>query len=256
MPPPTRAQLDQQYDRYGQPLVEAPWSPEEIMNNDVDADGHGISDLRGVNFHEDAAADAGCAKTVWITMRTDDVDGSGISEFDGRDGSTQAKFDAIVRAYYLAGTTHILFELGEAPAAAPFKFIGGWDAGAGSSWLMLTGWKFRGRGKTKTYVQQVVGSFGQILGVGSTGDGSNPLFSAGELHNQDNQEVSGMTIECGWFLKGPGGDNTRPYGNFSAVFLYGENSKIDVDASGMGWSEDENFGCWIGGGHNGAASAA
>jgi hypothetical protein len=24
-----------------------------------------------------------------------------------------------------------------------------------------------------------------------------------------------------------------------------------VDASGMGWSEDENFGCWIGGGHNG-----
>jgi hypothetical protein len=34
-----------------------------------------------------------------------------------------------------------------------------------------------------------------------------------------------MTIECGWFLKGPGGDNTRPYGNFSAVFLYGENSQ-------------------------------
>ncbi|MBA3962064.1 MAG: hypothetical protein H0X40_09195 [Chthoniobacterales bacterium] len=173
---------------------------------------------------------------VYINFRTDGVAGTG-NRVNPLDGSTQAKLDAIFKSFYDVGTTNITFHLGP----GTFHMKGAWDY----DWAMLTGWHIKGAGRSLTIVKQVVGAAG--VNPGSNG----ALFSNGAALTFDNQSVEDLTCDCAWFRSGPGGDNSRPHGNFQGVNLYGANPTIrNVTVTGCGWQDNECFAILTSGGVN------
>ena len=153
------------------------------------------------------------------------------------DGSSQAKLDGIFKSFYDAGETNLTFYL----AAGTYQMKGAWDY----DWAMLTGWHIKGAGRTLTIVQQVAGTAG--VHAGSNG----ALFGNGWALNYDNQSVEDLTCDCAWFRSGPGGDNSRPHGNFQGINLYGSNPLIrNVTVTGCGWQDNECFAILTSGGVN------
>ncbi|HEY3746194.1 MAG TPA: NHL repeat-containing protein, partial [Gemmatimonadaceae bacterium] len=176
------------------------------------------------------------AQAVHIAYRTDGVAGDG-SLHNPFDGSTQSKLDAIFKSYYDAGATDITFHIGP----GTFQMKGAWDY----DWAMLTGWHVKGSGRSLTIIQQVVGTAG--VNPGSNG----ALFSNGPALTYDNQSVEDLTCDCAWFRSGPGGDNSRPHGNFQGINLYGANPTIrNVSVTGCGWQDNECFAILTSGGVN------
>ncbi len=173
---------------------------------------------------------------VHIAYRTDGLPGDG-SLREPFDGSTQPKLDAIFKSYYEAGAVNITFHIGP----GTFQMKGAWDY----DWALLTGWHIKGAGRSLTIVQQVVG-------VGGINAGSNgALFGNGWGLNYANQSVEDLTADCAWFRSGPGGDNSRPHGNFQGINLYGENATIrNVSVTGCGWQDNECFAILTSGGVN------
>ena len=173
---------------------------------------------------------------VHIAYRTDGLPGDG-SLRNPFDGSTQPKLDAIFKSYHAAGATDITFHIGP----GTFQMKGAWDY----DWAMLTGWHIRGAGRSLTIIQQVVGEAG--VEPGSNG----ALFGNGWALNYDNQSVEDLTADCAWFRSGPGGDNSRPHGNFQGINLYGSNPTIrNVTVTGCGWQDNECFAILTSGGVN------
>ncbi len=118
---------------------------------------------------------------------------------------------------------------------------GAWDY----DWAMLTGWHIKGAGRDLTIIQQVAGTAG--VNPGSNG----ALFGNGWALNYDNQSVEELTCDCAWFRSGPGGDNSRPHGNFQGINLYGSNPMIrNVTVTGCGWQDNECFAILTSGGVN------
>ena len=173
---------------------------------------------------------------VHIAFRTDGLPGDG-SLRDPFDGSTQPKLDAIFKSYYDAGATNITFHIGP----GTFQMKGAWDY----DWALLTGWHIKGAGRSLTIVQQVVG----VAGVNPGSNGA--LFGNGWALNYANQSVEDLTADCAWFRSGPGGDSSRPHGNFQGINLYGENATIrNVSVTGCGWQDNECFAILTSGGVN------
>ncbi len=176
------------------------------------------------------------ATQVHIAYRTDGLPGDG-SLRNPFDGSTQPKLDAIFKAYHDAGATDITFHIGP----GTFQMKGAWDY----DWAMLSGWHVKGAGRSLTIIQQVVGNAG--VNPGSNG----ALFGNGWALNYDNQSVEDLTADCAWFRAGPGGDNSRPHGNFQGINLYGPNATIrNVSVTGCGWQDNECFAILTSGGVN------
>lgn len=181
-----------------QPLYNA------IMQNALDAGGFPVINLPAENL-----------KQVWISnvARTDGATGTG-TRTDPYDGSTQAKFDAVMRSYFDASTTDIIFHL----SPGTFYSLGYWDLGADAlSWGMLSGWHIKGAGMNLTHVIQVAGAAGAAAGI------NGGMFQAGAALVYDNQSVEDLWCDCAYARSGPSGDNSRPHAQFFGVKLYGEN---------------------------------
>ncbi|MEO7723607.1 MAG: NHL repeat-containing protein, partial [Chthoniobacterales bacterium] len=188
------------------------------------------------NFQNPAPADSVGAQNIYIAFRSDGNAGDG-SLRNPFDGSTQPKLDAIFKSFYDAGATNLIFHLGP----GTFQMKGAWDF----DWAMLTGWHIKGAGRSLTTVRQVVGARG--VEPGSNG----ALFSNGAALTFDNQSVEDLTLDCAWFRSGPGGDNSRPHGNFQGINLYGANPTIrNVTVTGCGWQDNECFAILTSGGIN------
>ncbi len=159
---------------------------------------------------------------VYIAYRTDGRPGNG-TPANPFDGSSQAKLDAIFQAFYSAGTTDLAFHLGP----GTYTIRGAWDF----EWRMLDGWTISGAGETATVMKQV---------VGTTDDHPGAVFQL--IPYTDNQAVEDLTVDCAWFRSGPGGDNSRPHGNFQAIALNGANATVrNVKVTGCGWAVGECF---------------
>ncbi len=185
---------------------------------------------------EPTPAGGGLTRQVYIAYRTDGLAGDGTLN-NPFDGSSQPKLDAIFKSFYDAGATNITFFIGP----GTFQMKGDWDY----DWAMLTGWHIKGAGRSLTIVQQIVGALG--VSPGSNG----ALFSNGAALTYDNQSVEDLTCDCAWFRSGPGGDNSRPHGNFQGVNLYGANPTIrNVTVTGCGWQDNECFAILTSGGVN------
>jgi hypothetical protein len=185
---------------------------------------------------EPTPAGGGLSQHVYIAYRTDGLAGDGTLN-NPFDGSSQPKLDAIFKSFYDAGTTNITFFIGP----GTFQMKGAWDY----DWALLTGWHIKGAGRSLTIVQQVAGARG--VNPGSNG----ALFSNGAALTYDNQSVEDLTCDCAWFRSGPGGDNSRPHGNFQGVNLYGASPTIrNVTVTGCGWQDNECFAILTSGGIN------
>jgi hypothetical protein len=175
-------------------------------------------------------------REVYIALRSDGLAGDGTAD-NPFDGSTQPKLDAIFKSFFDANTTNVTYHLGP----GTFQMKGAWDY----DWALLTGWHIQGAGRDLTIVKQVVGNRG--VTPGSNG----ALFSNGTSLNYDNQSVEDLTCDCAWFRSGPGGDNSRPHGNFQGINLYGANPIIrNVKVTGAGWADGECFAILTSGGVN------
>lgn len=172
------------------------------LNDPLDANSLPIHSLRTIRFDSQAATLIGANKQVFINVRTDGYDGSG-APWDPRDGSTQAKLEAIFVEHYDAESSDMTFYLGP----GTFHLIGC----AKSSWAMLPGWKVIGAGKDLTTVIQDLG--GSIS--------SYPLFTVFGTSG-GNQEVSHLTIDLAHVREGA----TYPTSSFQAIALAGTGSKV------------------------------
>lgn len=139
---------------------------------------------------------AGLANKIWIANRTDNNAGDG-SLLNPYDGSTQAKFDAILSNLFTNNVTNIEINIG------PGTFItngGGRGVGGQSlginGWLMLAGWKIKGSGRDITTLK-----LNQVLYKQSGDYGYNPYTTSTcvvgqQSWDQSNQSVSDITIDC------------------------------------------------------------
>ena len=163
---------------------------------------------------------------VYISARSDGLPGNG-TEQDPFDGSTQPKIDAIFKSFFDARLTYLTFHLG----AGTFAMKGGWDY----DWGVLSGWHIKGAGRTLTIIRQVVGTLG-------VDPGSNGALFEQSGFNGDDMAVEELTCDGAYNRNGPGGDNSRPHGNFSGIHLWGKNPVIrNVTVTGNGWQDSECF---------------
>jgi hypothetical protein len=133
MPAPTRPQLDQQYDRYGQPLIQSPWTPDQVMDSDVDADGHSLTDLAGLSVGHKIVKEFCIGKRTAISGSRPAGHGSWEDPFDG---TTKAQVDALIAtAIAASGGSIIRFHPGSYEH---------------SDFILPTGCELYGEGKDQT----------------------------------------------------------------------------------------------------------
>lgn len=206
-----------------------------------------VDGIKNIRFRGDVVANTEAGKTVYIAVRTDNPPavagvcagqgGSG-READPCDGSTQPKLDAIFKSHHDAGAQDVKFIL----AAGTYHLKGGWD----DEWSLLHGWHIKGAGMNHTRIIQVVGHKGVL------NDAPSGLFGrtgAMSLARDGNEVVEDLWLDLAWFREGPGGDNSRPNGNFMGATLYGPNCRIqNVKVTGAGCAVRENFPLLIAGG--------
>jgi len=117
---------------------------------------------------------------VWIADRTDGQPGSGTNT-DPYDGSTQARFDAIMAGI---SATNVIIHIGE----------GTFQTQGTVTWRPKDGWTISGAGTYLTTLQQTVLSDANILG------GQNQVI--GGLVN--NVVVENLTVDCNYIALAPG----------------------------------------------------
>src|ERR1041385_4563936 len=127
---------------------------------------------------------------VWIAYRTDGVAGSG-TQNDPYDGSTAAKFDAIMNSLSPNTAVH----LGPATSTNPFTTTGFWttsDGSTGSGWQAKAGMKIIGSGIDVTTLK-LTGA------TDPSGSLTRHYFAIGHALSSttiDCFEVSDLTIDC------------------------------------------------------------
>lgn len=131
---------------------------------------------------------------VWISYRTDGVAGSG-TQNDPWDGSTAAKFDALMNGLSTNTTVH----LGPATSSNPFQTTGFWsnsDGTTGSGWQPKAGMRIVGSGIDVTSLK--------IMGATDPATGTRHYVAIGHALSSstlDYFEVSDLTIDCNLALQ-------------------------------------------------------
>jgi hypothetical protein len=143
-------------------------------------------------------------------MRTDGLPGSG-TEADPYDGSTPAKFDALMLSYYWT------YNLGvHLRGAGPFRTY------VNHQWAARRGWVISGDGMYATTLQMA----GSIAGMhwGLTCISSDPNIAT------DNVTIRDLTIDCNWTELSATADigkNGEKNAKTEAIVLWGSNNLID-----------------------------
>jgi hypothetical protein len=166
--------------------------------------GYGISSPSAasvtISFSDPTSAE------YWIAVRTDGQPGSG-TEADPFDGSTQARFDALMASMPANTTIHL----------GPGTF----QTAATHSWFVRSGWDVEGAGMYLTTVQ-LVGDASTIFGAG--------CFLSDPNLSTDNATISNLTADSNWpELSATAPDGVGGEKDFAAraVVLYGSNNLVD-----------------------------
>lgn len=127
---------------------------------------------------------------VWIAYRTDGVAGTG-TQNDPYDGSTAAKFDALMNGFSANTTVH----LGPASSGNPFTTTGFWmdsNGSTGSGWQPKAGMRIVGSGIDVTTLQ--------LTGAAEPGTGvTRHYFAVGHAFSSstlDYFEVCDLKVDC------------------------------------------------------------
>jgi hypothetical protein len=166
---------------------------------------------------------------IWIAVRTDGLVGSG-TRSDPFDGSTAAKFDALLNGYRLTPSLGI-----HLVGAVPFR------TDARHSWFVQSGWVISGEGMYSATVQ-ITGSLAGIVHSGVAAFTSNTNIST------DNVIIRDLTIDCNWaeLSKTVGiGLGGEPDVAAAAVSITGSNNLLErvryINSYGTGSNRLENF---------------
>ncbi len=147
---------------------------------------------------------------IWIAVRTDGLPGSG-TQADPYDGSTPAKFDALMRNYYWT------YNLGvHLTGPGPFRTY------ANHNWAARQGWVISGDGMYATTLQMAGSVAGMHYGV--TCISSDPNIAT------DNVTIRDLTIDCNWdalSITADIGKNGEKNVKTQAIVLWGSNNLID-----------------------------
>jgi hypothetical protein len=151
---------------------------------------------------------------VWIAIRTDGQAGTG-TQSDPYDGSTQARFDAVM--YQLRNTPNLAINIGP----GTFKTAAASTNGYAHTWVVQPGWFVQGSGIDVTIIQMV----GSVAGIhyGLT------CFTAPPQGSTDNVTLSDFTVDCNWAELSQTADtglSGEKNINTGAVYLYGSNNVV------------------------------
>jgi hypothetical protein len=168
-------------------------------------------------------------QNIWIAKRTDGLPGSG-TQADPFNGSTPAKFDALMFSYYWT------YNLGvHLVGPGPFRTY------ATHQWAVRPGWVLSGDGMYSTTLQMV----GSVAGIHYTVNciSSSPNISSDYITIQD------LTVDCNWAElsqtadTGAGGEKNIAT---SAIVLFGSNNLVQrvrtINCYGSWANLKESFG--------------
>lgn len=130
-------------------------------------------------------------REIWIGKRDDNQTGTG-SQSDPFDGSTQAKFDAILRP--LRNTANVTVNIlpGTYETHGNWKYVPGLRDSPDDGWHMSTGWRVRGSGMDKTTL---------VLSALFLSDGVNQGSVISGFSDEPKgsfMEISDLTVDGNW----------------------------------------------------------
>ena len=173
---------------------------------------------------------------VWILIRTDGTAGSG-TQADPYDGSTMAKFDALMDSFQ--STSSLGIHLGP----------GMFRTNAAHTWYVRSGWVVDGAGIDVTFIQ---------LGGNASGKAGVGCFLTDPNLATNSVTISNMTVDCNWAElsatanAGVGGEKNIKTG---VLFFYGSNNLIDhvrsINSYGSAANHKEQFTFFVAGPRNG-----
>ena len=148
----------------------------------------------------------------WIASRTDGRAGRG-TEADPFDGSTQPRFDKILRKFWSERRENLVFHLG--PGVFETFGNGGYIAGLrelGEGWRCLSGWEIRGSGQERTTLK-LTKQYEHQGNWGSVGIATHDSFV-------NNVVVQDLTVDCNHSAIG------NPRSSETGVSLHGSGHTI------------------------------
>lgn len=180
-------------DQNGRPMTPVPFNPSQSMTTDLDVNDHKFSAIGGLHFSSGFATRMGYTKIVYIGLRTDNVDGSGTSPLDARDGSTAAKLDTILRN--LTPFTHVILGPGV------FKTMGNsFELAANVRWTPCSNLFIEGSGDllTTLRLENVASAYHWLIG-GNFNEAPNDVTIQNLIldSNEQNQTTPGWSIPIG-----------------------------------------------------------
>jgi hypothetical protein len=164
------------------------------------------------------------AFNVWIALRTDGVKGTGTAS-DPFDGSTEARFDAVMNSLPVNTKVHL----------GPGTFsTRGYADGVSGGWQPKPGMKIVGAGIDVTVLKLAAmqTSNAQFYAIG------HDLVSGGQANLMDSVELSDLTIDCN--VGGQGGTNVA----CGAVRLMGNHVRIQR-VKARKWGANASRSCFV-----------
>lgn len=152
-----------------------------ILQNNLNADGNYHTNVEGVRMSSTAALGLGQDKEIWISFRTDGIDGAG-TQLDPRDVSTALKFDALMRGLAINTVVHI--------GRGTFLTTGSFSFNETLGYYLPAGTKLIGAGKFDTIIQQ------SAYPVSAGGNG-HYIFETNSS-TDSGVEISDLTLDCNW----------------------------------------------------------
>ena len=127
-------------------------------------------------------------EAIYLAPRQDGLPGSG-KKGDPYDVSTQPKFDALLRKFYLAQKP---VEFHFAPGT--YLTLGEWGNYGGDNWAALSGWKFYGAGMDRTILK--LAAYRYLKPADKFPDSGYVISQA--PWGRSGIEVKDLTVDCNW----------------------------------------------------------
>jgi len=177
------------------------------------------------------------AQEVWIQMRSDGLPGSG-TQADPYDGSTVARFDAVMLAYQ--NRPNMIFHLGPGTfrTAAVRNNSPFGPPGAGTAnhpWAVLPGWDIEGAGMDATTIQLAGPAPSAVADIKVLTNSWNVITS--------NVIIRNLTIDCNWPELAPTaltGTNGEKNISVSSIAISGSNNLVENVRSKNGFGSFAN----------------
>jgi parallel beta helix pectate lyase-like protein len=192
----------------------------------------GAANTTGIALVEAYDLDPISTREIWVAVRTDGQAGSG-TESDPYDGSTMAKFDAI---------------MGDNSKTPPYATIhlgpGTFRTAITKTWAVKSGWVIEGAGMASTTVQMGGDASGIYGGVS--------CFTSDPNYATDNVVIRDLTCDANWVEisttadTGAGGEKNMKTG---AISLWGSDNLIErvrsINSYGSWANEQEQFAFFV-----------